>query len=92
MPGGINDHLPTDATGATWGPPIGGGFPTAEIAVHVHQITVKLDAWYAANSDRIVSEDWSAEVQAWLRVSDRRAGGHLRRAEGPQGTGVTGGP
>ena len=70
MPGGINDHLPTDATGATWGPPIGGGFPTAEIAVHVHQITVKLDAWYAANSDRIVSEDWSAEVQAWLRVSD----------------------
>ncbi len=69
MPGGINDHLPTDATGATWGPPIGGGFPTAEIAVHVHQITVKLDAWYAANADRVVNDTWSGEVQAWLALA-----------------------
>ncbi len=66
---GINDHLPPGATGATWGPPIGGGFPTAEIAVHVHQITVKLDAWYAANADRVVNDTWSGEVQAWLALA-----------------------
>ncbi len=66
---GINDHLPADAIGSTWGPPIGGGFPTAEIAVHVHQITVKLDAWYAANADRVVNDTWSGEVQAWLALA-----------------------